>query len=180
MDEEELILIRRSLNGDIEAWGEIIRRYKEAVFGIAMGVLGNAADAEDASHDAFIRAYENLKRYNLEKKFVTWLFTITTNICKNKLRRERIFSTLKHPSRLMGKEDPAQQVAKEELQHLVRDSLNQLSYKYRTPLILKYYAQMDYKEIAEVLNVPEGTVKTRLHRGKMELRKILEEKGVKK
>lgn len=181
MGEGELELIRRSLNGQIEAWGEIVSRYKEAVFGVAMGILGNAADAEDASHDAFIRAYENLRRYDLSRRFSTWLFAITANLCKNKLRRERFFAPLRHASRLAANSNfnPAEQAAKEELSMKVRESLDELSFKYRAPLVLRFYADMDYKEIAHALNLPEGTVKTRLHRGKLELRRILEQKGVK-
>lgn len=179
MAEGELELIRRSLNGEIEAWGEIVCRYKEAVFGVAMGILGNAADAEDASHDAFIRAYENLRRYDLSRRFSTWLFAIAANLCKNKLRRERFFTPLRHASRLVAKANPAEQVAKDELAMKVRESLDELSFKYRAPLVLRFYADMDYKEIAQALNLPEGTVKTRLHRGKLELKRILEQKGVK-
>lgn len=177
--EGELELIRRSLNGEIEAWGEIVRRYKEAVFGVAMGILGNAADAEDISHDAFIRAYENLRRYDLSRRFSTWLFAITANLCKNKLRRERFFAPLRHASRIAAASNPAEQVAKEELSTKVRESLNELSFKYRAPLVLRFYADLDYKEIAQALDLPEGTVKTRLHRGKLELKRILEQKGVK-
>ena len=179
MGEGELELIRRSLNGEIEAWGEIVRRYKEAVFGVAMGILGNAADAEDASHDAFIRAYDNLRRYDLSRRFSTWLFAITVNLCKNKLRRERFFAPLRHASRIAANSNPAEEVAKEELWLKVREALNDLSLKYRTPLVLRFYSDMDYKDIAQALDLPEGTVKTRLHRGKLELKRILERKGVK-
>jgi len=179
MGEGELELIQRALRGDIEAWGEIVRRYKEAVFGIAFGILGNAHDAEDATQDAFIRAYENLERYDLKRKFSTWIFTITANICKNKLRRERFFAPLKDVAQLFGGEDPAEQLEREERQLLVQEALAALDEKYRAPLVLRYYGDLEYKEIAEVLGMPEGTVKTRIHRAKLQLKAWMEAKGVK-
>jgi|FaiFalFF_MnMetaG_3_1042247.scaffolds.fasta_scaffold01324_4 RNA polymerase sigma-70 factor (ECF subfamily) len=174
----ELELIQRALHGDVDAWGEIVRRYKDAVFGIALGILGNPADAEDAAHDAFIRAYEGLHTFHLEKRFSTWIFAVTANVCKNKLRRERLFAPLKYISKLTKGSDPAQQLAQEERTRTIREAIEQLKPAYRMPLVLRYYADLDYKEIAEALGLPEGTVKTRLHRAKAELKRILEQKGV--
>jgi RNA polymerase sigma-70 factor (ECF subfamily) len=179
MGEGELELIQQALQGDIDAWGEIVRRYKDAVFGVALGIVGNAPDAEDAAQDAFIRAYENLRRYDLERKFSTWIFTITANICKNKLRRERFFRPLKNPARILGGEDPADQVARDERQALVQEALRSLDERYREPLVLYYYGELEYKEIAEALGMPEGTVKTRIHRAKFALKEWLEARGVK-
>lgn len=178
MGEGELELIQRALHGDTSAWGEIVRRYKDAVFGIAIGILGNPADAEDATHDAFIRAYEGLHTFHLDKRFSTWIFAVTANVCKNKLRRERIFTPLKYISRLTKGSDPAQQLAHQERTQIIRDAIDQLGPAYRAPLVLRYYADLDYKEIAEALGLPEGTVKTRLHRAKAQLKRILEQKGV--
>lgn len=179
MGEGELELIQQALQGNMDAWGEIVRRYKEAVFGIALGILGNPPDAEDAAQDAFIRAYENLRRYDLSKKFSTWIFTITANICKNKLRRERFFAPLKDASRLLGGQDPAEQLAHEQRQALVQEALKSLDEKYREPLVLYYYGDLEYKDIAEALSVPEGTVKTRIHRAKLALKEWLAARGVK-
>lgn len=171
---EELELLRCSLDHDLEAWGEIVTRYKRAVFGIAMGILGNAADAEDAAADAFIRAYENLHRYDLKRRFSTWIFTIVSNICKNRLRHERLRERVPDASRVAGGADPAAEAIREERGQLIKQALGELSFKYRAPLVLRYYSELDYKEIARILGLPEGTVKTRLHRGKAELRRILE------
>ncbi len=188
MGEGELQLIQRTLQGDMSAWGEIVKRYKNAVFGIALGILNNPHDAEDATQDAFIRAYENLHRYDLTRKFSTWLFTITANLCKNKLRREKFFAPLRelggrpanpHPSTNSHAPDPAVEVEREERAELVRQALAALDEKYRAPLVLRFYGDLDYKEIAEALGLPEGTVKTRIHRGKLALRAWLEAKGVK-
>jgi RNA polymerase sigma-70 factor (ECF subfamily) len=175
---EELELLQRSLAGDLEAWGEIVTRYKRAVFGIAMGILGNAADAEDATQDAFIRAYENLRRYDLKRRFSTWIFTVVSNICKNRLRRERLRRRVPEASRVAGGADPAVEAVREERGQLIKEALGELDFKYRAPLVLRYYNELDYKEIARILSLPEGTVKTHLHRGKAELKRILERRGV--
>jgi RNA polymerase sigma-70 factor (ECF subfamily) len=103
---------------------------------------------------------------------------VTANVCKNKLRRERLFAPLKYISKLTKGSDPAQQLAQEERTRTIREAIEQLKPAYRMPLVLRYYADLDYKEIAEALGLPEGTVKTRLHRAKAELKRILEQKGV--
>jgi RNA polymerase sigma-70 factor (ECF subfamily) len=175
---DELELLQQALAGDLEAWGEMVTRYKRAVFGIALGILGNPADAEDATQDAFIRAYENLRRYDLRRRFSTWIFTIVSNICKNRLRQERFTSRLEDETQVPGGADPALAAVEAERGRLIKEALSELDFKYRAPLVLRYYSDLDYQEIAQILGLPEGTVKTHLHRGKAELKKILERKGV--
>lgn len=177
MGESELGLIQRALNQDMEAWAQIMINYKRAVFGIALGILHNTADAEDTAQEAFIRAYEKLHTYNLKRKFSTWLFTVTANLCKNKLRRAKFTVPLKQANWLEGGDDPAELAAKDELQQTVRQALDRLRFNYRAPMVLRFYADLDYKEISEVLDIPEGTVKTRLHRGKQELKRLLGQEG---
>lgn len=179
MGGDELELIRRSLNGDKDAWGEIVKRYKVSVFGVALGILGNPADAEDAAQDAFIRAYQGLHTFHLDKRFSTWIFAITANLCKNKLRRDRLFAPLKYVARATkSHHNPEARLIEDERAQMMREALDQLSPKYRMPLVLRYYGDLEYKDIAEVMKLPEGTIKTRIHRAKSELKKLLEKKGV--
>lgn len=177
MGEGELRLIQRALNQDLEAWAQIMSNYKRAVFGIALGILRNAADAEDATQEAFIRAYERLHTYDLSRKFSTWLFAVTANLCKNKLRRARFSVPLQSNYDVAGEDDPAAEAAADARAELVRRGLNRLRFDYRAPLTLRFYAGLEYKEIAEILNVPEGTIKTRIHRAKQELKRWLEKEG---
>ncbi len=171
----ELELVQRSLEGDLEAWGEIVRRYKEAVFGVALAILRNRADAEDATQEAFIRAYERLHYYDLSRKFSTWLFTVTANVAKNMLRKRRRPDPQSPPDRIP---DPAEVVWKEELHQAVKEAVWSLPESYRAPLILRYWHEMDLAEIAQVLGLRVGTVKTRLHRGRALVRMHLAEQGV--
>ena len=176
--QDEVSLLRASLAGETDAWGEVVVRYKEAIFGLCLGFLRNRADAEDLTHDAFIRAYTNLHRYKLEKKFSTWLFTVASNLCRNRLRYRRYHPVIAPPDHVNGGNDPAHIVASEDRVNAVREAIDRLSTSYRAPLVLRYYNELSYKEIAEVLSLPEGTVKTRIHRGKLLLKQDMEKDGV--
>ncbi len=173
--QDEVSLLRASLQGETGAWGEIVSRYKDAVFGLCLGFMRNRADAEDISHDAFIRAYINLRKYDLERRFSTWLFTIAANLCRNQLRYRKNHPSTEQPLQMAGGTDPAKLVSAEDRQAKVRGALNQLPYSYRAPLVLRFYNELPYQEISEILSIPEGTVKTRIHRGKAMLKDLLEE-----
>jgi len=151
-----------------------VSRYKDAVYGLCLGFLRNRADAEDLTHDAFIRAYDNLRRYHLDKRFSTWIFTIAANLCRNRLRYRRNHPVVEPPTHLAGGTDPANIIAKEDRQKRVQDSLNSLPYAYRAPLVLRFYNDLSYREIGEILAIPEGTVKTRIHRAKAMLKGLIE------
>jgi len=168
--QDEVSLLRASLQGDMGAWGEIITRYKNAVFGLCLGFVRNRADAEDISQDAFVRAYLNLRRYDLERRFSTWLFTIAANLCRNHLRYRKTHPSIAEPEHLKGGGDPASLLRAEERQEKVRQALAALPYSYRAPLVLRFYNDLPYQEISQILAIPEGTVKTRIHRGKAMLK----------
>ena len=168
--QDEVSLLRAALGGETAAWGEIVMRYKDAVFGLCLGFLRNRADAEDIAQDAFIRAYVNLRRYNLERKFSTWVFTIAANLCRNRLRYRRNHPVMEVDFEFEGGADPARTVVHEERQARVRKALSALPYTYRAPLVLRFYNDLAYKEIGDILAIPEGTVKTRIHRGKAMLK----------
>lgn len=173
--QDEVSLLRASLQGDTEAWGEIISRYKDAIFGLCLGFMRNRADAEDVSHDAFIRAYLNLRRYDLERRFSTWLFTIAANLCRNKLRYRKNHPSTEQPLQIRGGIDPAKLVGAEDRQAKIRKALAKMPYGYRAPLVLRFYNELPYQEISNILSIPEGTVKTRIHRGKAMLKDLFEE-----
>ncbi len=170
----ELELLQRSLNGDLEAWGEIVSRYKEAAFGVAVAIVRNRADAEDVVQDAFVRAYERLRRYDLSRKFSTWLFTVTANVAKNAVRKRRRDPPLPE----VWADDPAQEVWQEEMERSVREVVWGLPEAYRAPLVLRYWHDLPLEEIAEVLGMRVGTVKTRLHRARALVRAELVARGV--
>ncbi len=176
--QDEVSLLRASLGGEVEAWGEIVSRYKEAILGLCMGFLRNHPDAEDISHDTFIRAYENLHRYHMEKRFSTWIFTIASNLCRNRLRYRRRHPIVPLPVQMEGGCSPAITIAQEDRQAQIRQGLSRLPYRYRAAITLRYYNDLSYHQIARILSLPEGTIKTHIHRGKALLRKEIGEMEV--
>ncbi len=174
VNESELDLIQRSLQGDLEAWGEIVRRYKEAVFAMTLAVLRNRADAEDATQEAFIRAYQKLGHYDLSRKFSTWLFTVAINVAKNLARKRRPDPL---PKEIVS-EDPAYAAWRDEVQVQVREVVWSLPEEYRLPLVLRYWHDLPLEEIGKMLKLPVGTVKTRLFRARALVEAALVERGV--
>lgn len=175
--QDEVSLLRASLDGETAAWGEIVSRYKDAVFGLCLGFLRNRADAEDVTHDAFIRAYNNLRRYHLDKRFSTWIFTIASNLCRNRLRYRRNHPVVEPATQVGGGADPATIVAREDRHAKIRAALNRLPHTYRAPLVLRFYNDLPYREIGAILSIPQGTVKTRIHRGKGMLKELIEKES---
>jgi len=170
-------LLYRSLRGEKEAWGEIVKRYKNAVYGISLSILKDSTEAEDATQEAFIKAWENLEKYDMDRKFSTWLFTVASNISKNIVRKRDRWSFLKDGISLMsGGSQPQEEFEKERRRESIREALFSLEAKYSSPLVLRYWRGCSYEEIAQILDIPEGTVKTRLHRGKNRLREIYQKK----
>jgi RNA polymerase sigma-70 factor, ECF subfamily len=169
-------LIQRSQAGDQKAFAALFEQYKNLVYKTAYLMLDHVEEAEDALQEVFIRVYDALPTFDPAKgAFTTWLYRITTNHCLNRLRQQnevvRPLSEL--PAGLLADSAPAleRQVAE---QLMMRQALNQLSHKLRITVILRYYAGLSYAEIAEVLAIPVGTVKSRLYQALKQLEETLE------
>jgi RNA polymerase sigma-70 factor (ECF subfamily) len=175
---EESLLISRSRDGDQDAFRQLVERYQGAVYNLAYRMLGDPNDAEDAAQEIFVRIYRQLGRYDPTRKFSTWTLAIATNYCIDQLRRRRMqLVPLENiipwaRSREVGPEGEAiTQESRDEVQRLIK----QLPEKYRAPLVLRYFDELSCAEIAEVLGMPEGTVKTQIHRARKALEKLLAE-----
>lgn len=176
--------IKQVLKGDQNAFGEIIEIYKDRVFQICYRMLGNRHEAEDMAQEAFIRAYVNISRFNIELKFSTWLYRIATNLCIDRIRKKKpdyyldaevpgteglnMYSQIPANTRL-----PEEDVESLELQTMIQQEISKLPEKYRAVIVLKYIEELSLNEISEILELPLGTVKTRIHRGREALRKQL-------
>ncbi len=134
---EEKELLYRSLNGEKEAWGEIVRRYKGAVYGVILSILNDKAEAEDATQETFIKAWNNLEKYDMDRKFSTWLFTVGSNISKNILRKRDRWSFIKKLPLMKGSSNPQKKVEREERIENVREAVLNLKPKYRAPIIMR-------------------------------------------
>lgn len=182
-------LVRRCLAGDSSAWEEVVRLHNRRIYNLCYRFTNSAEDAQDLTQDVFIRVYRTLSSYNVEKgAFTTWLTTLTRNLLVDHFRRskqDRVTDSI--DARLREEEDslslsdrlpdqgptPDDRLASKETQKLVQQALARISPELREAVILRDLQDMDYKEIAQVLRVPEGTVKSRINRGRTELTRLL-------
>lgn len=178
------------MRGDSAAWQQLVATQHRRVYGICYRFTGSPTDAEDLTQDVFLKVYRNLQGFDPEKgAFTTWLTTLTRNLLVDHFRRtrqDRATDSLDEPARGDESDGPTfadrladtrpgqmQRVAQMELRSRIQHALKQLSPELREAVILRDLQDMDYKEIATVLRVPEGTVKSRISRGRGELARML-------
>jgi RNA polymerase sigma-70 factor, ECF subfamily len=183
-------LVRRCRTGDGAAWEELVRSYGKRVYNICYRFTGSRDDADDLTQDVFIRVYRTLDSYDPEKAaFMTWLATMTRNMLVDHFRKgkyDRITDSIEGtttdsdegPTLADQLADvaapPDASLASRETREQVHQALQKLSPDLREAVILRDLQDMDYKEIAVALKVPEGTVKSRINRGRTELARILQ------
>lgn len=176
---EEHIWILQALQGDQHAFAQLVTQYQRQVYNLAYRMLQNAQDAEDATQEAFLRAYRALPSFKVGKKFSSWILSIASNLCIDILRRRRYaWLSLEDVSfRLAAETDaPDQAMLRQERADEVQQLLSCLPEKYRLVVILRYWYDMSYNEIAETTGLSLNTVKTRLHRARHMLARALEER----
>lgn len=177
----EADLIRLSIQGDMDAFGELVRLYENPIFNLTYRMLNDAAEAEDAAQEAFIKAYSNLHRYDIARSFKTWLFSIASNHCIDRIRRRRLtFLSIDeplppHPSLTSNEPQPEQTMIEGEQSEVIETLLNELSPEYRAAVVLRYWYEMSYQEIADALNTTESAIKSRLFRARKMLADLIEE-----
>lgn len=183
------LLVQRCMNGDASAWAEMVRTYHRRVYALCYRFTGNAADAEDLTQDVFLKIYSNLSSFDGARgSLPVWITTMTRNLLVDNFRRTRNqratgsldegwdgADELKPLDRLMaGGPSPHDAALRRELEAMVQKALAQVSPELREAVILRDLQDLDYKEIAQVLDIPEGTVKSRISRGRAELARLLE------
>ena len=186
---EDKTLIDSFLAGDKASFDKLVIKYKDIVFNLCLKMLGNYEEALDVSQDIFIKVYDSLKSFRGEAKFSTYLYRICLNFCKNRLRslsrrkKKEAFSIDNPISTGEGNiprefassnPTPREALNEKERQQLLMEALNSLSPEHREVLILKEIEGMKYEEIASVLNLDLGTVKSRLSRARIALKSKLE------
>lgn len=188
-DQQTGALVRKCLTGDSRAWEEIVRLHQRRIYNLCYRFTGSPDNAQDLTQDVFIRVYRTLASYDVEKgAFTTWLTTLTRNLLVDHFRRSRQDRVTDSMDAGLREEDdslslsdrledhgpsPDDHLASKETQKLVQEALTRLSPDLREAVILRDLQDMDYREIAQTLNVPEGTVKSRINRGRMELARLL-------
>lgn len=177
---DESALARRAQGGDGAAFGDLVRRYTGAIFNQAYRMLGDRHEAEDAVQEVMLRAFNRIDSYDPTRRFVTWLLTIGNNYCIDRLRRRRVsWVTLDDVAFWLPTDQPGPErsALAAERRAAVQRALQALPEAYRAPTVLRYWHDLSYLEIAEVLGLTEATVKTRLHRARKMLEGTLSAEG---
>lgn len=184
--EPDVQLVRLCLRGDGQSWEELVRRHTRRVYNLCYRFTGNSASAEDLSQEVFIRVYRTLPSYqSAQGAFSTWLTSVTRNLLVDhyrRTRRDRLTDSIEAMPQFEEQPSPARTpdswALASELSGQVQQALARLSPELREAVILRDLQGLDYGEIRVVLQVPEGTVKSRINRGRIELARILGQMGV--
>jgi RNA polymerase sigma-70 factor (ECF subfamily) len=167
-DRSDLVLVAAAQGGDRAALDILLRRHHDRVRAVAHRMTGNTADAADATQEALIAIVRGLPRFDGRSQFTTWLYRVTTNACLDELRRRRRRPIPVDDDTRPDAALPARDAAAVD-RIVIDDALAQLPPEFRIPVVLRDLADLDYAEIAEVLEVPVGTVKSRIARGRAQL-----------
>jgi RNA polymerase sigma-70 factor (ECF subfamily) len=170
--DQERAWIEQALKGDRVAFGHLVQAYQRPVYNLTYRMLGDPAEAEDAAQETFLRAYTKLATYQPERKFVNWLLSIASHHCIDRLRRKGRAPQLSLDGPLPPQwltshaPRPDQVVNKKQQRAQVRQSLDTLPPDYRAAIVLRYWYNMSYREIAGVMDTTESAIKSRLHRAR--------------
>lgn len=182
---EEQVWLDQARRGDKSAFGKIIEVYQRPVYNLAYRMLNNSGEAEEAAQEAFIRAYTRLDSYNPNHKFSTWLLSITSNYCIDLIRKRRaILLSIDeplppHPSLMSERASgPEPQLVQSEQQEMVQRLLAELAPEYREAVVLRYWHELSYDEIAEMMDTTVSAIKSRLFRARKQLAEVGEAVGL--
>ena len=183
---DELRLIESAKRGDSGAFEDLVKLHEKNVFNLALKLLKNRDDALDAAQEAFLKAWISLKSFRGDSKFSAWLYRLTYNTCLDILRKGKkgeIISLSSQDEDEVVKDvkdtapTPEEYTERRETRRAVRDAVNALPEEYRQIIILREFAGLSYTEIAEAAALNEGTVKSRISRGRQKLAEILRQNG---
>jgi RNA polymerase sigma-70 factor (ECF subfamily) len=189
--DEDMALVKRCLRGDRAAFDVLVEKYYKKIYNLSYRFVGDSEEANDLAQEIFTAAYQNLKKFRGDAKFSTWLFQIATNRGKNRfkyLKRRGYFANKSQSDGDDEKEglqrsipdfstNPEEMLAGKQIQKIVQDAINDLDPDHKEIVILRDIEGFSYDEIAKMLDLPEGTTKSRLHRARMvvkeKLKKVL-------
>ncbi|MDE2750698.1 MAG: sigma-70 family RNA polymerase sigma factor [Chloroflexota bacterium] len=184
MPEVDLVIIEwvtRAKSGDQDAFAELVYLFQDPVYNLCYRMLGESGEAEDATQETFLRVFRNLERYDTTRPFKTWLLSIASNHCIDRLRKRRMqFVSLDDDptaaALALRSNDPTPEQAAltSEVSSYVQSLLLQLDEHYRLAVVYRYWYQYSYAEIADMMDTTESAIKSRLHRARKKLAELLE------
>ncbi|MDW5299263.1 MAG: sigma-70 family RNA polymerase sigma factor [Sedimentibacter sp.] len=186
MKGNELWLVEQSRSGDVDAFEELIKDYKKTAYNIALRVLRNVEDAEDASQEALIKVYKSIQNFNMQSSFKSWMYRIVVNTCIDFKRKKSINVVSIDENIDLGgniefqreiaddSNNPDALVEQNYNNKLIKDALNKLEDDFKMIIVLRDIQGFSYSEISEILSCNLGTVKSRLNRARKSLKELLE------
>ena len=179
-------IVERALSGDVDAFGEIVNRWERRIFALSYGMLGREEDARDATQETFINAFRNLRNFRGDAKVSSWLHRIAVNQCITKQRRAKVRGEMpledendsdSSSSFASTRESPAVEAEKRQLKFHVRRAINAVPAELKQVVVMKEFEELTFQEIAEFLDLPLSTVKSRLYTALKQLKLRLERQG---
>jgi len=185
--EEEHALVRKVLEGDGEAYRVLVERYQERIYFVCFGFVRNKEDATDLAQEAFVKAYKNLPRFQFRSKFYSWLARIASNLCIDWLRRKKVRKAEEFDEGIAAKDsagvismvhyknDPDRAARNAQLRVKLSEAIEALPEQQRQAIVLREIDGLAYRDIAEIMGIPEGTVMSRLYYARKKLQRALED-----
>lgn len=185
MSTSEQILLERSKAGDVAAFETLIEAYQKKIFNLAFRMIGNYDDAGDLAQEALIRVYKSIAGFKEQSSFSTWVYRITTNVCLDEIRKRKNKKVLSldeeiqvedgEMQRQIESDDPLpdEVFEREELRQIINKAIETLPEEQRTVIMLRDLQGLSYDEIADILDCPGGTVKSRINRARQALKNVL-------
>lgn len=170
MTPDERDLINRSRAGEIEAFDLLVLLHQDRIYNLAYRITGNREDASDAAQDAFVRAYQALRRYREDAAFSTWLYRIATNAALDLVRRRPAVPPVELPVNHPAPGGPEHEAHRREIGRRVQAALGIMPVEFRAAVVLRDLQGLPYGDVARILQVPVGTVRSRISRGREALR----------
>jgi RNA polymerase sigma-70 factor (ECF subfamily) len=176
--EEDFELVTRSLRNETDAFGRLVDKYQKPIYNLGMRMFGNSDDAEDLTQNVFIKSWERLDSYDNKYKFFSWLYRIAVNESLNYSNREKIKERLNGEEHYTLGGSIEKDYEKYEQSRKIHEALLEIDLNYRVVIVLKHYMELSYLEIAELIQIPEKTVKSRLFSARQLLKNSLVRKGI--
>lgn len=179
-DEDDIKLMSQLKRGKIKALAVLVDKYKKQAYFLALGMVGNSDDAYDISQEAFLRVYSSAKTFDETQKFFPWFYAIVANLCRNALKKRQIAAArtvdlADVEYMLTDTATPETEYAEEEEKRRLCEALRKLNFADREIINLNHFRMMSYDEIAKLLNIPKGTVMSRLYYARKRLAQLMDE-----